>query len=181
MFNKLTCKVRFHIAVWSLSKSIRASSFIENFPQISAKPIAFQRNLLGGAPTKSAVLYQSFFQENWPPKFPRNSRVIGRFSREFAPENPAKFDFFSATYQKPCYKNTITSLELYHMGWVFFSDICLPLVHVLVSQGLSSGFNQNMNLWQTDITEKKAHLMWCNSNESFACYGVLVVRKHERI
>ena len=35
------------------------------------------------------------FQRNWPRKFPRNSREIGRFFREFAPENPAKFDFFS--------------------------------------------------------------------------------------
>ena len=31
-----------------------------------------------------------------------NSGEIGRFFREFAPKNPAKFDFFSATYQKPC-------------------------------------------------------------------------------
>ena len=35
------------------------------------------------------------FQRNWPQKFPRNSRKIGRFFREFAPENPAKFDFLS--------------------------------------------------------------------------------------
>ena len=33
--------------------------------------------------------------------FPRKSRKIGRFFREFAPENPAKFCFFSAKYQKP--------------------------------------------------------------------------------
>ena len=31
-----------------------------------------------------------------------NSGEIGRFFCEFAPKNPAKFDFFSATYQKPC-------------------------------------------------------------------------------
>ena len=41
---KLACKVRFLIAVWSPSKMLRASSFIENVPQISAKPIAFQQN-----------------------------------------------------------------------------------------------------------------------------------------
>ena len=34
---------------------------------------------------------------NIPMKFLRNRP----FFREFAPENPAKFDFFSATYQKP--------------------------------------------------------------------------------
>ena len=33
---------------------------------------------------------------------PRKSREIGRVFREFAPENPAKFCFFSAKYQKPC-------------------------------------------------------------------------------
>ena len=34
--------------------------------------------------------------------FPRKSREnIGRFFREFAPENSAKFCFFSAKYQKP--------------------------------------------------------------------------------
>ena len=40
---------------------------------------------------KSAVLYQSFFSEIGL----ENSREIGRFSRKFVPENPAKFDFFS--------------------------------------------------------------------------------------
>ena len=34
------------------------------------------------------------FQRNWPWVFPRNSREIGRFFREFVPENPAKFAFF---------------------------------------------------------------------------------------
>ena len=41
----------------------------------------------------------------WPIDFRLSlpqSCEIGRFFREFAPKNPAKFDFFSATYQKPC-------------------------------------------------------------------------------
>ena len=41
--------------------------------------------------------------------FPRKSCEISRFFSEFAPENPAKFSFFSATYQKPC---------LYFFYWV---------------------------------------------------------------
>ena len=69
--------------------AIRASSFIENFPQISAKPIAFQLNLLGKL-TKPAVLYQSFFSEAGV----ENSCKIGRLFTELAPENPAKIDFF---------------------------------------------------------------------------------------
>ena len=32
-----------------------------------------------------------------------------------------------------------------------------------------------------DITEKKTHPMWCNSYECFACYGILVIGKHEWI
>ena len=47
------------------------------------------------APTKSAVLYQSFFSETGL----KNSREIPAksavFFRKFAPEYPAKFDFFS--------------------------------------------------------------------------------------
>ena len=39
----------------------------------------------------------------------RKSHEISRFFSEFAPENPAKFSFFSATYQKPC---------LYFFYWV---------------------------------------------------------------
>ena len=58
-------------------------------------------------PVKSAD-----FSKNLPLKIlqtltflPRKSREIGRFFREFAPENPAKFCFFSVKYQKPCIFN----------------------------------------------------------------------------
>ena len=44
--------------------------------------------------------------------FPQKSCEIGRFSREFAPENPAKFCFFSAKYQKPWIKPTSKTLTL---------------------------------------------------------------------
>ena len=89
MFNKLTCKVRFHIAVWSLSKSTRASSFIENFRQISAKPIAFQRNLLEKLPRNRPFFTNHFsakLASKIPAKFPRNRpffpRICPRKSRE---------------------------------------------------------------------------------------------------
>ena len=42
---------------------IKVSNFIENAPQISVKPIAFQWNLLWTLPWKLAVLYQSFLSE----------------------------------------------------------------------------------------------------------------------
>ena len=89
MFNTLTCKVRFHIAVWILSKSIRASSFIENFPQISAKPIGFQRNLLGKLSQNRPFFTNCFsakLASKIPAKFPRNRpffpRICPRKSRE---------------------------------------------------------------------------------------------------
>ena len=53
------------------------------------------------APTKSAVLYRSFFSETGL----ENSREIGGFFREFAPANPAKFSFFfprSTRSPDPC-------------------------------------------------------------------------------
>ena len=83
--------------------TLRASSFIENFPQISAKPIAFQRNLLRKLPRNRPFFTNRFSAE----LASQNSREIGRFFREFVPENPVKFDFFSATYQKPSAGDTV--------------------------------------------------------------------------
>ena len=42
------------------------------------------------------------FLQSLPRKFPQNSREINWFFCEFVPKNPAKFDFFFMTYQKPC-------------------------------------------------------------------------------
>ena len=55
----------------------------------------FVRNL-------SFLLSCLLFNENLPRKFPRKSREIGRFLREFVSSNPVKFHFFPANYQKPC-------------------------------------------------------------------------------
>ena len=123
MFNKLTCKVRFHVAVWSLSKSIRASSFIENFPQISAKPIAFQRNLLGKLP-RNRPFFTNRFSAKLTSKIPAKSVV---FSANLPLKIPRNLTFFSATYQKPwCYargggggqRDEVGTLNvLGHPGW----------------------------------------------------------------
>ena len=67
---------------------------IKNAGLISTKPSEIT--------TKSAVFLPIAFQPSLPRKFPRNSRDIGHFFCDFVPENPAKFDFFSTTYQKPC-------------------------------------------------------------------------------
>ena len=58
----------------------------------------------------------------WPLKFPRNFREIGRFFREFVPENPAKFDFFSATYQKPCLLTKLFRSRWLDIGLVLFCE-----------------------------------------------------------
>ena len=100
MFNKLV-KYDFILRYEAWVNALRAAIFIENLPQISAKPIALQRNLLGKLWRNRPFFTTRFSARNWPRKFPRNSREIGRFFREFVPENPAKFDFFSTTYQKP--------------------------------------------------------------------------------
>ena len=74
MFNELTCKVRYE---WV--NAIRASSFIENVPQINAKPIAFQRNLLGKLPRNRPFFLPIIFQRNWPQKsrkFPAKSAIF---------------------------------------------------------------------------------------------------------
>ena len=42
------------------------------------------------------------FQQSLPWKFLWNSHEISQFFRELVFKNPAKFDLFSATYQKPC-------------------------------------------------------------------------------
>ena len=98
--------------------AIRASSFIENSRSSNQRktsrfPVKFARE----APTKSAVLYQSFFSETGL----ENSREIPAksaiFSANLSLKIPRNLTFFSATYQKPCYKlwiNTIFFLFYVH-------------------------------------------------------------------
>ena len=57
--------------------AIRASSFIENVPQISAKPMAFQRNFSGSSHEIGHSL-PNIFLRNWPGKFPRNRPFFPR-------------------------------------------------------------------------------------------------------
>ena len=55
--------------------AIKASGFIENFPQISTKPIAFQRNLLGKLSRNRPFFTNRFSSKlalKIPAKFPRN-------------------------------------------------------------------------------------------------------------
>ena len=76
--------------------AIRASSFIENFPQISAKPIAFQRNLLGKL-SRNRPFFSETGLEN-SREIPAKSAV---FSANLSLKIPRNLTFFPATYQKP--------------------------------------------------------------------------------
>ena len=87
MFNKLTCKVRFDIAIWSLSKCYK--SVLE-----SVKNQSLSSEICSGSSHKIGRSLPIVFQQNWLQKFLQNSREIGRFFSEFVPENPTKFDFF---------------------------------------------------------------------------------------
>ena len=135
MFNRLTCKVRFHVAVWSLSKSIRSASFIENFPRISAKPIAFQRNLLRKLPRN-----RPFFTNCFSAKLPRNRP----FFREFVPENPAK----SAPVRSP---DILTWLWGFQVKIVIFQ---MSLSFQKTLEYKENNFKYCMDVWQESLGDR---------------------------
>ena len=90
--------------VWVLVNAIRASSLIENFPQISTKPIAFQRNLLGKLPWNRPFFTNRFsvkLASKIPAKFLQNQP----FFPQICPWKSREVWLFSTTYQKPCYKH----------------------------------------------------------------------------
>ena len=74
-FFYLFLKCNFILRYEAWVNAIRASSFIENSPQISAKPIAFQRNLLGKLSQNRPFFTNRFstkLASEIPAKFPRN-------------------------------------------------------------------------------------------------------------
>ena len=81
MFNKRTCKVQFHIAVWSLSKCYKSVWFNWKLSSNQRKTNRFPAKFVREALTKSAILYQSFYSETGL----GNSRKIGRFFRKICP------------------------------------------------------------------------------------------------
>ena len=80
--------------------AIRASSFFENFPQISAKPVAFQRNLFGKL-SQNRPFFTNRFSAKLASKIPAKSAI---FSANLSLKIPRNLTFFSETYQKPCLK-----------------------------------------------------------------------------
>ena len=74
-------KYNFILRYEAWENAIRASSFIKNVPQISAKPIAFQQNLLRKLPRNRLFLTNRFSAKlalKIPAKFPQNWRFFSR-------------------------------------------------------------------------------------------------------
>ena len=94
----------------------------------------------------SFLLSRLLFGENLPRKFPRNSREINRFLREFVSSNPAKFHFlflmnflackvtFKIIFNVSCILNKLAT-KIYDLATKFF-----PL-HVVASWLLSKKVN----------------------------------------
>ena len=80
--------------------AIRVSSFIENVPQISAKPIAFQQIFAWEAPTKLAVLYQLLFFSETDLE---NSLKIGHFFPQICPWKSREIWLFFCNLQEALY------------------------------------------------------------------------------
>ena len=112
MFNKLTCKVRFHIAVWSLwVNAIIASSLIENVSQISAKPIVFQRNLLGKLSRNRPFFTYHFsatLASKIPTKFPRNQQESAFFPANLSMKIPQNLTFFPRPTRSPAWYHELS-------------------------------------------------------------------------
>ena len=73
---------------------VKSADFSKNLPLKILRNLTFSAKIPRNRPIFLLIL--TFL--------PLKSREIGRFFREFAPENPAKFCFFSAKYQKPWLK-----------------------------------------------------------------------------
>ena len=77
----------------------------EQIRSISSKLICLENN------HKISHFLPIAFWWSLPQKFPRNRPIFP----EFVPKNPAKFDFSSATCQKPCLKINASSVR-----WSFY-------------------------------------------------------------
>ena len=105
---RLLVKYDFILRYEAWVNAIRASSFIETFPQISAKPIDFQRNLLGMLPQNQPFFTNRFsakLTSKIPVKFSWNRPVLTRI----CPWKSCEIlTFFSATYRKPCLRQFLS-------------------------------------------------------------------------
>ena len=97
------------------------------------------------APTKSAVLYQSFFSETGL----QNSREIGRFFREFVLVNPAKIDFFFPWPTRRTQELRISNTKLPFVDWF-----------LLVHENLLATRRSAISYWHRDFTYVSSREMY---------------------
>ena len=93
----LLVKYAFILRYEAWVNTITASSFIENFSQISAKPIAFQRNLLGKLP-RNRPFFTNRFSAKLVSKIPAKSAVI---SANLSLKIPRNLTFFPRPTRSP--------------------------------------------------------------------------------
>ena len=116
--------------------------------------------------------------------FPRKSREIGWFFHEFAPENPAKFCFFSAKYQKPCREVRGTGLSLLYpmqtMPWG--SQIPQTQIKELRSPKTSNYFKHcqarghNINPHNAEVFTDRNHTIKYHIKEAGHCHHFVLVK-----
>ena len=103
LLSSISLLVKYAFILWyeAWVSAIKASSFIENFPQISTKPIAFQRNLLGELPRNWPFFPNRFFSETGL----ENSREISAksavFSVNLSLKIPRNLTFFPRPTRSP--------------------------------------------------------------------------------
>ena len=93
----LLVKYHFILPYEAWVNAIRVSSFIENFRQISAKPIAFQRNLLGKL-SWNRPFFTNCFSAKLASKIPAKSAV---FSANLSLKIPRNLTFFLRPTRSP--------------------------------------------------------------------------------
>ena len=134
----LLVKYAFILRYEAWVNAIRASSFIENFPQISAKPIAFQQNLLGKLLRNRPFFTNRFstkLASKIPAKFPRNRPIFPRIcpwkSREiwlFFPRPTRSPDKLKNILQKA---KSDSPFKLQHLHSILFTDVSnLIILHL---------------------------------------------------
>ena len=149
--------------------AIRASSFFENFPQISAKPIAFQRNLFGKLSQNRPFFANRFsakLASKIPAKFPRNRPFFPRIcpwkSREirlFFPR-PTRSPDYHMTHLTPLaqsYRKWYWKLAYRMPGWTGWYALLEEAVQPCIRGSLA----KQLLLKNKATVVAKTECQWC--------------------
>ena len=126
MLNKLTCKVRVHIAVWSLSKCYMSVHFLWKLSSNQGKTNRFPAKFARKAPMKSAVLYQSFFSETGHENSREIRAKLAVFSANLSLKIRRNLTFFPRPTRSPEF-NSRQCERLYFIAWAEFFNTHLAV------------------------------------------------------